>query len=444
MKPFIAKPVAAWLVAAACVAAGSAATAQNRELGSTGVLLDGIAAVVDEGVVLKSELEAAVENFLFQEANAPPDQRRPLPARSVIEKEILERLIVREIQVQRAQRRGIEISDVELNEALAAIAEQNGFTLAELPAVLAANGVDYPAFREAQRKDLMVETLRRATLRNRVIPTDREVERCLAFTAVAQTDDFEYDISHILVGVPSAATSDEIAAARARAEDIVRRVEAGEVFAQIALTESDAQTSLEGGSLGWRKGLELPTMFAETVRRMEPGEISDPIQSTGGFQIVRLNEMRGAERLMTEQIEVRHILLRPTEIMDDAAVRQRLLGIREQIVSGAAEFGPMARSISDDVPTASEGGQFGWLSPSDYAAEFEEQVWDMPLDTVSEPFQTRFGWHIAEVTGRRVADLTDEMRETECQNQLMRGKIDEVDGLWERQLRDEAYVDIRL
>jgi peptidyl-prolyl cis-trans isomerase SurA len=172
------------------VAAGSAATAQNRELGSTGVLLDGIAAVVDEGVVLKSELEAAVENFLFQEANAPPDQRRPLPARSVIEKEILERLIVREIQVQRAQRRGIEISDVELNEALAAIAEQNGFTLAELPAVLAANGVDYPAFREAQRKDLMVETLRRATLRNRVIPTDREIERCLALTAVAQTDDF--------------------------------------------------------------------------------------------------------------------------------------------------------------------------------------------------------------------------------------------------------------
>jgi peptidyl-prolyl cis-trans isomerase SurA len=324
------------------------------------------------------------------------------------------------------------------------MAEQNGFTFAEFPTVLAANGVNYPSFREAQRKDLMVETLRRATLRGRVIPADREIERCLALTAVAQTDDFEYNISHILVGVPSSATPDESAAARARAEALIDRIDAGEDFAQVALTESEAQTNLQGGSLGWRKGLELPTMFAATVRGMQPGDVSAPIQSSGGFQIVRLNDMRGAEPLMTEQIEVRHILLRPTEIMDDAAVRQRLLGLREQIASGGAEFGPLARSISDDAPSAPGGGDLGWLAPDDFAPEFLEQVWEMPLDTVSEPIQSRFGWHLAEVTGRRVADLTDEMRALQCREQLIRSKLDEAEELWERQLRDEAYVDIRL
>lgn len=444
MKPMIAKPLAAWLLVAACLAAGSAALSQNRELGSTGVLLDGVAAVVDEGVVLKSELEAAVENFLFQRANAPPDQRQPLPARSIIERELLERLIVREIQFQRAKRRGIEISDADLNDALASMAEQNGFTLAELPTVLASSGIDYPAFREAQRKDLMVETLRRATLRERIRLSEREVERCLQLTAAAQTDEFEYNISHILVGVPSSATPEDLAAARARAEAIVDRVENGEDFARIALTESDAQTALQGGSLGWRKGLELPTMFADTVRAMDPGEVSEPIQSSGGFQIVRLNEMRGAERLMTDQIEVRHIMLRPTEVMDDSAVRQRLLGLREQIVSGEAEFGPLARSISDDAPSAPDGGELGWLAAEDFVPEFTEKVWSMPLDTVSEPIQTRFGWHIVEVTGRRVADLTDAVRKNQCENEIARSKADEEEILWEQRLRDEAYIDIRL
>src|SRR5690606_19641523 len=325
----------------------------------------------------------------------------------------------------------------------ATMAAENGLTLAELPTALEASGIDYPSFREAQRKDLMVETLRRATLRNRVLPSKSEVDRCLSLTAAAQLDEFEYNTSHILIAMSSSATAEERAATRARAEAAVDRIRSGEDFAQIAINESDAQTALQGGSLGWRKGLELPPIFADPVRAMEPGQVSDPIESSGGFQIVRLNDMRGAERLMMDQIRVRHILLQPTEIMDDAAVRQRLLGLRQQIVSGEAEFGPLARSISEDTPSVPDGGDLGWLSPQDFVPEFIEQVWDLPLETVSEPIQSRFGWHIVEVTGRRVADMTDNMRRRDCEEQLIRSKVDEAEFLWERQLRDEAYVDIR-
>jgi peptidyl-prolyl cis-trans isomerase SurA len=422
------------------------ASAQDRELGAGGVLLEGVAAVVDEGVVLKSELaerlDLIVQSLNAQQAQTPPEQRRPLPPVSVIEQQVLEQLIVREIQLQRAERVGITVPDDMLNEALARIAQNLGYTLEELPAVLAAEGVDYTMYRDDSRRDLMIEQLEQRDVIRNISITPRELEQCLASSDASASDAFDYNISHILISVPANATQQDIDAARRRIEEIHDRLEAGEDFARLAVATSDAQTALEGGSLGWRKGAQLPTVFANVVVRMKPGEFSAPIQSTGGFQIVRLNEMRGAERTMVDQLHVRHILLRPNEILDDAAVQQKLLGIRQQIVAGD-DFATVAEAVSEDPGSASEGGDLDWLSPGDTLPEFEQAIAALPLNELSQPIRTRSGWHLVEVLGRRSQDVTDEVKRQECARQIRIAKAEEERELWVRRLRDQAFVDIR-
>ena len=220
---------------------------------------------------------------------------------------------------------------------------------------------------------------------------------------------FDYNISHILIGVPANATQRDVDAARTRINEIHDRLEAGEDFARLAVGTSQAQTALDGGSLGWRKGAQLPTLFADLVIRMKPGDFSEPIQSSGGFQIVKLNDMRGAERTMVDQLRARHILLRPNEILDDAAVQQKMLGIRERIVAGD-DFATIAEAVSEDTVSSAEGGELGWLSPGDTVPEFEEAMAQLPLNELSQPIQSRFGWHLMEVLERRSHDTTDEAK----------------------------------
>lgn len=422
------------------------AAAQDRELGAGGVLLEGVAAVVDEGVVLKSELAERLDFYIqslnAQQAQLPREQRRPLPPVSVIEQQVLEQLIVREIQLQRADRVGITVSDDLLNEALSRIARNLGYTLEELPSVLAAEGVDYTMYRDDSRRDLIIEQLEQRDVIRNISITPRELDQCLANSDLSASDAFDYNISHILIGVPANATQQDIDAARSRIEEIHDRLEAGEDFARLAVATSDAQTALEGGSLGWRKGAQLPTVFANVVVRMKPGEFSEPIQSTGGFQIVRLNEMRGAERTMVDQLHVRHILLRPNEILDDAAVRQKALGIRDQILGGD-DFATVAEAVSEDPGSAAEGGDLGWLSPGDTIPEFEQAAADLPLNELSQPIQTRSGWHLIEVLGRRSQDVTDDVKRQQCALQIRAAKAEEERELWVRRLRDQAFVDIR-
>jgi peptidyl-prolyl cis-trans isomerase SurA len=422
------------------------ASAQDRELGAGGLLLEGVAAVVDDGVVLKSEvaerLELVVRNLNAQQAQLPPEQRRPLPPISVIEQQVLEQLILREIQLQRARRVGIRVSDDMLNEALSRVAQNLGYTLEELPAVLAAEGIDYTLYREDSRADLMIEQLEQRDVLRAISITPRELEQCLATFDSVAANEYDYNISHILISVPANATQEDIDAARARIEEIHDRLEAGEDFARLAVATSHAQTALEGGSLGWRKGAQLPTLFADVVMRMKPGEFSEPIQSSGGFQIVKLNDMRGAERMMVDQLRVRHILVRPNEILDEDAALQKLLGIRAQILAGD-DFATVAGAVSEDPGSAAEGGDLGWLSPGDVVPEFEQAIAQLPLNQLSEPIKTPFGWHLAEVVGRRSYDTTDDMKRQRCVTQIRAAKAEEERQLWQRRLRDQAYVDIR-
>jgi parvulin-like peptidyl-prolyl isomerase len=221
--------------------------------------------------------------------------------------------------------------------------------------------------------------------------------------------------------------------------EIPTRLENGEDFARLAIATSHAQTALDGGSLGWRKGSQLPTLFADTVVRMRPGEYSKPLQSGSGFQIVKLNDMRGSGRTVVDQVHVRHILLRPNEILDEAAVRRKLLGIRTQLQRGD-DFATIAKSVSEDKVSAADGGDMGWVDPKDFIPEFEQRLGTMPLNEVSEPLRTRYGWHLVEVLGRRTQDTTDEVKREQCSREVRANKAEEERELWIRRLRDQAFV----
>ena len=265
-------------IATALTISAGHAWSQTRELGGTGELLDGVAAIVDDGVVLKSELtmrvEVVIENMRLSQLEIPTEQRRPLPPLSIIEDQVLEQLILQQIQLQRANRFGIVVNDEMLNQALTAMAQDNGMTLEDLPAALASEGIDYAMYRQDTREQMILEQLQQRDVYGSIVISPREMELCLGRSSASLAEDVDYDISHILVGLPSNSTQEQLDAANERVADILARLESGEEFSQLAVTYSDGQTALEGGALGWRKGYQLPTLFADIVIAMEPGTVS--------------------------------------------------------------------------------------------------------------------------------------------------------------------------
>ncbi len=435
------------LIALAVMSAPRHAGAQTRELGASGELLDGIAALVDEGVVLRSEFNQRVatvtDNLVRAQSQLPPEQRGALPPLSVIEEQVLEQLILEQIQLQRASRFGIIIGDEMLNQAMSSIAQGVGLTLDQFPQALASEGIDYAQYREETRQTLVLEQLRQREVAASIVVAPRDMDLCLAQSTTNEYLNQEYSTSHLLIGISSTATREEIDQARDRVEEILQRLDAGESFAEMAITYSDGQYALEGGSLGWRRGIELPSLFADLIPSMEPGDHSQPIQSGSGFHIVRLNDVRGVQPVMQDQMRIRHILLRPTEVMDAPAVRQRLTGLRDQILDGG-DFAAIARSVSEDTVSAADGGDLGWTPRGVFVPEFEQVIDTLAIGELSQPFETRYGWHIVEVLETRTHDTTDELREQQCVEQIRAGKMEEEQQLWLRRLRDEAFVDIRL
>jgi len=426
--------------------AGSA-VAQTRELGSSGELLDGVAALVDSGVVLKSEvrnrMQVVADNFTAQQAQLPPEQRGQLPPVSVLEQQVLDQLVLEEILVQRADRIGIAIGDDVLNEILAEIAANVGVTLEALPSWLESQGVDYATFREDQRRDLAIRQLERQEVVENIRINPRELEQCLELTSMSEVNEIDYNISHILIGFSPEAAPDEIDAAEDRIREIARQLDQGADFAQLAVAYSESQTALEGGQLGWRKGSELPTIFADDVMQMEVGEHSTPVRGGGGFHIVRLNDERGSEPELVDQLRPRHILLAPNEVLDDEATRQKIIGIRDQLVGGD-DFATVASAVSEDTASAVDGGILGWTTLDQFVPEFSEVLESLEIGELSEPFRTRYGWHVAEVTDRRSYDMTDDRRELECSNQIGRGKAVEETELWRRRMQAQSYIVKRL
>lgn len=409
------------------------------ELSTTGEMLDGVAAIVNEGVVLKSELRQQM-TAISSRAQA---QNMQLPPPNVLQEQVLESLILKQIQLQRADRIGIQVSDQQLNAAIASIAEQNGVRFEDMPRVLAEDGISYKLYRNEMREQLILDQLKRIDVIGRISVAPREIEQCLSDLEDNVVVNSEYDLSHILISVPESATADEYAEAEKKANDVYTQLENGADFAEMAIRYSDSQTGLDGGHLGWRKGDQLPTIFSDVVGTLEAGQFSQPIRAVSGYHIVKVNDLRGAsQHSEVEQMKIRHILITPDEIVDDELAKQKLQEAAVEIISGQ-DFGEVAKLLSDDPGSANQGGDMGWSNPGTFVPEFEEVAKNSPIGVISEPFKTRFGWHILEVTDRRTYDNTEELKESGCVQRIRNSKLEQETELWLRRIRDEAFVDIR-
>jgi peptidyl-prolyl cis-trans isomerase SurA len=410
------------------------------ELSETGRMLDGIAAVVNEGVVLKSQLYRDTATIVAR-AQA---QGMQLPPDDILQQQVLERLIVEEAQLQRAERIGLQVSDQMLNEAILRVAQQNGIQFERLPELLAADGINYADYRRDTRKQITLEQLRRIEVIGRISVAPREIQQCIDDLEDNVVVNSEYDLAHILVSIPESATGEQIDAADAEVQDVYRQLLLGADFSEMAIRHSDSQTGLEGGQLGWLKGDQLPTMFYNVVGDLEPGEISQPVRTVSGFHVVKVNDMRSAvQRSQVEQLRLRHILITPNEIIDDQTAKQRLDDARKQLQEGA-EFGELAKLMSDDPGSANEGGEMGWSAPGTFVPEFEQVANSSEPGVVSEPFRSRFGWHILEVLERRTYDNTEDLKRENCDMQIRNSKLASETELWLRRIRDEAYVETRI
>lgn len=413
--------------------------AQNLDLSDSGVMLDGVAAVVNDGIVLLSELEEQTM-LIVQRLREEGTQ---LPPQEVLIPQVLERLVLNELQLQRARRAGVRVPDSMLNRALADIAQRNGTSLSELPALLEADGMDYNAYRREMRDQLIIEQLRQRDVVQRIGVTPRELSDYLERERSNADASNRYRLSHILIAVSAAASPADIVAAENKATDIVRQLDQGADFNQLALTYSDAQTALEGGSMGWREGSSLPTVFAGVVPTMTEGEVAGPIRTPTGLHIVKLHEIQGNQRIMQDQVLARHILLETNELMDDDIVEQQLITIRQRILNGD-DFAAIAKAVSVDPGSAIEGGELGWATAGTYVPVFEATLNALTPGEISQPFKSPFGWHIVQLTERRVHDATDDVERQQAMMAIRDSKITEETELWLRQIRDEAFVEYRL
>lgn len=400
--------------------------------------LDRIIAVVDEDIVMQSELNeqaARVRDALRQ-------QHTEMPPTTVLERQVLERLVLEKIQIQVAAQAGIKVSEKDLNKAIADIAKRNKLELPQFEKIIESEGVPFARFREQIAQQILIAKLRHEEVENRTRVTDQEIENFLRNQSNESESELEYRLSHILITIPSGASDTELKAARDKADDTLRRIDAGEDFGDIALRVSDGQQALEKGDLGWRKGAEIPSLFADAVSTMKLGENSGIITSPSGYHIVKLVDKRSGEKIMVEQHKVRHILIKPNALITTQQAKDRLLQLKMRIESGA-DFAQLARTNSDDRGTALKGGELGWVSKGQMVSEFEEVMMQTPVGTVSEPFRSEFGLHILQVVDVREYDGTEEVKRAGARRAIREQKMQERQQTWLRSLRDEAYVEYR-
>ncbi len=396
--------------------------------------LDTIVAIVDESVITRRELANRIKLVKIDFKQS----RRRVPSDDILQRQVLEALINDSLLLQEAKRRGIKITDSQLNQAMQGMARQNQMSLSDFRQALLADGLDYDKYRDAVRRELTITTLSRQYSQRNATISDAEVDDFIKQSG-SETASFEYLLSHILIALPDAASPAQITAAQQTATEIMSRLDQGEEFDQLANTFSAGDTALQGGDLGWRKKAQIPSLFTTEVLAMEPGGYAGPIRSASGIHIVHLKQRRDLEQVLSQQTRSRHILIRPNELVSEQDARERLQEFRERILAGE-DFARLARLYSVDYTSGSEGGDIGWMDPGATVKEYEAVTDRLQEGELSEPFRSQFGWHLLEVTGRRTVDETAENKRKKIYSQLLQQKQREVFDLWKRRLRDEAYV----
>jgi peptidyl-prolyl cis-trans isomerase SurA len=427
-----------WLaltIALSALALPAAALAQA--LGGPSVKpIDSIVALVDEDIILRSELDLAVAGIVDRIRASG----EAMPPMNLLESQVLERLIIRELQVQRALQTGIRISDADIDQALQGLAQQNGMTLQQLRSVIEGDGEDFAEFRRNVGEELMTERLRQRIVNSMDPITDTEVDILLTSEELSGG---EYNLSHIQMALPEGATPQQITEVQLKADEVYQRLLDGLDFASAAISYSNTQEALEGGNVGWRDLNSIPAFMADAVRDLKPGEFTQPIRSPVGFHIVRVNDYREERQVVIEEFHARHIMIETNELVTPRVAMEEITRIKDELNQGA-DFAELAKKYSDDPTSANIGGDMGWFPPDAYGDRVYQTLVSMTPGEVSEPFQTTGGWHVMELLDKRQMDRTQEAIRAEAREQIRMRKADQEIERVLRQFRDEAFVEIRL
>jgi len=414
----------------------SLAVPQTRDLGGTGEFMDSIAAIVNDGVVLRSEVETQLGMIIA----TLEKQGGQIPPVNTIREEVLERLIVQRLQLQRADRYGIRVSDEALNAAIANVAKNNDVSFEEFPKILDKEGINYNDYRNELRQQITIEQLRQREVISRIAVSESELDNFLVFQKDQDKLNYEYDLSHILIPVSSRAGDGEINNKQDLINELYEEIIDGKDFDDVAVEFSKGQQALSGGRLGWLKGEQLPDVFVQVASELKNGELSLPFETSSGFHLIKLNAVKGNEPILEEQIKVRHILIKTNEVLDDSAAEEKLKTIRQQIID-EGNFGAVAAAVSEDSGSAQDGGDMGWATRGFFVPEFEEIAYSLEENEVSQPFRSRYGWHIIQYLGKRIFDNTEEIQKRKAISSIRNSKLSSEIEIWASELRDEAFVE---
>ena len=403
---------------------------------SAPVPIDHVVAVVDEDIIMHSELQQRVNDVKRQNRGAS------LPAAKVLRQQVLERMILESIQLQMADRGGVRISDAELNDAIRRIAAQNNMSLTEFRQAMEAEGVSFTLARDQIRDEMRVSRVQRFQVGERIQITDQDVDYFLASELGKMASAAEYQLAHILIAVPSQASPADLQQAQQKAQQLVDQLRNGADFRQLAIAQSNGRNALKGGDLGWRKEAQLPGIFADVIPAMQINDISDPIKSASGFHIVKLSDKRGGNTELVTQAKVRHILIQTNELRDAARSKELIDQLYQRLQAGE-DFAELAREFSDDPGSVASGGDLGWVSPGDMVPAFDKTMAAAQPGQLSQPFESRFGWHILQVQERKQTDVGAEKQRNQVRQMLYSRRFEEELPIWLRKIRAEAYVDIK-
>ncbi len=416
-----------------------AAAAQDERKKSDNVSLDRVVAVVNSEVVTRLDLDEQVK-VATQQLNR---QGTPLPARDVLERQLLERLVTAKVLTQNAKETGLRVDDTQLQRSIERIAQENKMSPEAFRKMLETDGIDFNRFREELRNEILIARLKEREVDSKILITDAEIDNYLKSQQSQGGKDDEFSISHILILVPEQASPEQIQAKRVIAEKALDQLKGGADFRQVSAGVSDAQNALDGGPLGWRPTARLPQIFVDAIKNMKVGDVSPVLRSANGFHIIKLTDKRGNESpVIIQQTHARHILIRLNEVVSEVEAKQRLTNLKERIENGTS-FAELARLQSEDA-SASRGGDLGWLSPGDTVPEFERAMNGIEPGQVSDPVQSPFGWHLIQVIERRSEDMSKERQRVLARQSIRTRKADEAYQEWVRQQRDRAYVELRL